>query len=239
MTPAINSAQRIHNAQLGERWLSIRLHDADDETRERALSVAREARGAATEHRAASCELATRLVREAAERLPAITLAPNLADCVDHAAMSVIHLRGAVDRYGTGRREIRGIPSVEEPYRLAGQLTQVACGVLALGLDADAAARVVWRCALDSAPPERIALVRELANGEALTAAALARRSAVPRTTTTEALEELEALGLVAAIRDPEAESSDQRKPVSWRLLQPYAAGLTEAAFAPTTVEVR
>jgi hypothetical protein len=90
----------------------------------------------------------------------------------------------------------------EAPTRLAKQLTQVLRGAMAIGMDHDSALDLTMRCARDSMPPLRLAVLKDVANhpgddGLGSPVMDIRRRLQKPRTTTDRTLQALHILGLL------------------------------------------
>ena len=101
--------------------------------------------------------------------------------------------RSAVERDGYSR-EIELIPEPEAPTRLIIVLAQLLDGLDAIGADRDEAWRVVTRCALDSIPAIRRAVINLLAaNTDGIETTAAAERLGYPTSTTRRTLEDLTA----------------------------------------------
>jgi hypothetical protein len=126
-----------------------------------------------------------------------------------------------VPRNGYGRRDIEGVPVIEEPMRLVQQFGILARGVLALGLPEQAAIAIARRVAVDSMPEARRAVLEALSvahsDGEMLNTAACARAAGLDRKVTKFALEELATIGVVFNDREHE-DSDDHQGIVRWAL---------------------
>ncbi len=204
-TPIIDNYSS-HADALGPRWLYCRI-DAQDtdtkrETGRRALGV-----GQLTQHRRRAAELAEEIVRRA--EAPEI-LDPSVEDALVDAAIVACYGRAAVERDGYGRREINSMAQIEEPPRLTGQLALLARGLLALGLDAEGAASMCRRCALDSIPQARRRALAVLASASA-TVSTVARLAGCHRHVARMALEELDAIGVATGGDDDLAEPGSAR----------------------------
>jgi hypothetical protein len=165
-------------------------------------------------HRKSAREAAANLLTHLG-KLP--ELPGDVADEIEDAALVTAWGRGAVPRNGYGRREIEGVPIVEEPMRLVQQLGGIARGVLALGLPATAASVIASRIALDSMPDARRAVLQVLAAGEVLSTSACARQAKLHRHVARMALEDLAAIRVVANNRQDE-ETDDHEGAVDWAL---------------------
>jgi len=98
----------------------------------------------------------------------------------------------------------------EMPTRLAKQLVQVLRGGCAIGLDRDAALRLALRCARDSMPPLRLAILDDVATHPHSRTRDIRQRLNKPRTTVDRQLQALHMLGVLTCdeIEDPTRERS-------------------------------
>lgn len=208
-----------HADALGSRWLYVRLPEQNTAGKRRASRQAR--RTDLDVRREQARAMATRVVTDARARLDGVTLPDDVADVIEDAALVCAWGRAAVPRNGYGRREIDGPPTVEHPPRLIRQLSTLARGLLALDCTPEHTATLCRRVALDSMPAERFAVLDVLALGaENATTATVGRAARLDRGVTRRALEELEAVGVVTAVRvgqEPDDESPDRRR-CTWRL---------------------
>jgi 5S rRNA maturation endonuclease (ribonuclease M5) len=166
-----------HADQLGPRWIYIRIPERSTDEKRRASQLAR--RSDLSTYRAAARKTVAELLAQLPAELP--ELPDDIADDIEDAALVTAWGRAAVPRNGYGRREIEGIPIVEEPMRLVQQLNGIARRVLALGLPATAAGAIARRIALDSMPEARRAVLQVLATGEVLSTSACARQANLHR----------------------------------------------------------
>lgn len=201
-----------HADQLGARWVYCRIPDRTLAEKRRAAQLAR--RGGLKDLRRRAREDAAAILRDARtpDRLP-----EALMDAIEDAALVTAWGRAAVPRNGYGRREIEGVPIIEEPMRLVQQLGALGGGVLALGLPEAAAIMVTRRIALDSMPAARYGVLRALATGEVMTTSAVARAADLHRHVARFQLEELAAVGVVEHDRT-EDEQDDPTGTVHWHL---------------------
>jgi hypothetical protein len=86
----------------------------------------------------------------------------------------------------------------EAPTRFAKQLGQVMRGAIAIGLDRPAVLRLAIRCARDSMPPLRLAIIDDLAKHPSSTTTDVRKRLEKPRATTDRQLQALHMLGVVS-----------------------------------------
>ncbi|CAG7573205.1 hypothetical protein FB554_1354 [Barrientosiimonas humi] len=96
------------------------------------------------------------------------------------------------------RGDVVNAHAPEAPTRFAKQLGQVMRGAAALGLDRAAALALAIRCARDSMPPLRLAIVDDLAEHPDSTTAEVRKRLAKPRATVDRQLQALHMLGVLA-----------------------------------------
>lgn len=204
-----------HAAELGPRWVQCRLPGRDIEAKRRAAVLARG--GKLGDHRAAGREAAAKLVTDAAGRVDSVAVPEAVAIEIEDAALVTCWGRAAVPRHGYGRRDIDGMPVVEEPPRVVRQLLSLARGLLALGVPEHYATELVRRVALDSMPDARCAVLSALSLGEPLSTAALGRAAGLHRHVARMQAEELEAVGVVLGERHGD-EEEDDRRTVTWQL---------------------
>jgi hypothetical protein len=148
---------------LGPRWVFLRLSDRDLAGKQRMARRAGQ-RLAHREKRAALAEQAASLVTAARTRLPAVTLSAALADAVVDGSVALAYGRAVVPRSGYGRRDVVGLPDIEEPPRVAQAFTLLARGLLAVGLDESTTVGIVLRSAVDSMPRARAKVLTALAD---------------------------------------------------------------------------
>jgi hypothetical protein len=202
-----------HADQLGPRWMQVRIAERATHEKRRAAKLAR--CGDLAAHRKSAREAVAELLAQLPENLP--KLPDDIADEIEDAALVTAWGRGAVPRNGYGRREIEGMPIVEEPMRLVQQLDALARGVLALGLPGEAVSAITRRVALDSMPEARRAVLQVLSTGEVLNTSACARQANLHRHVARMALEDLAAIGVVA--NDRRDEDDDHEGTVNWSLV--------------------
>jgi hypothetical protein len=85
----------------------------------------------------------------------------------------------------------------EAPTRLAKQLTQIMRGAVTIGMDRSAALSLVTRCAKDSMPQLRLAVLLDVASNPDATVIQIRRRLQKPRMTVDRTLQALHMLGLL------------------------------------------
>lgn len=206
-----------HNDALGPRWLYIRLPEATTQARREAAKLSR--RGNLAQVRGDLRDAVNRALTAAWGKMPQ-ELPDNIEDAIVNAALVTCWGRAAVPRHGYGRREIDGVPTIEEPPRLIRQLRGLARGMVALGVDAQRTELAVRRVAADSMPLARRKALEVLADGEPVTTSELARRADLHRHVARRQLEELELIGVAKGVRhglEP-ADDDVDRRPVHWQL---------------------
>ncbi|MEJ7569922.1 MAG: hypothetical protein WKF41_16865 [Gaiellaceae bacterium] len=232
-TPSVD-AYASHSDALGPRWLYLRLPPTDAQQRREASRKARDCGLALAEHRREVRELANKIVGDASSRLKNhATIGELLGDQLDNAALVACLGRANVPRDGYGRREIIGMPTIEEPPRIAGQLDKLARALLALTLDEKDTGALCRRAALDSIPQERLACLDALATGEPLNQSAVARHAACNRNVARRTLEELAAID-VATYIGADRDDDGQRGP--WHLSGENAQLIQAVLAAPRGV---
>jgi hypothetical protein len=239
-TPAIDHYSS-HADALGPRWLYWRLPDRDTNAKTvtgRRAYHASELAG----HRSKVAELARQVITDAIPVASRITLDDAFGDALVDVAVAAGYGRAAVPRSGYGRREIEGMPVVEDPPRLVGQLVLLARGLTALGLDRRKVLGMCTWAALYSMPQQRLAVLQALlqADDGQLAVSEIARRAGCHRQVTRFALEELECVGIT---RGPDHDEDDRTVggfpvPSLWRLDGDNAGLVTsvlKAAYALDT----
>jgi hypothetical protein len=228
-TPAIDDFTS-HADALGPRWVYFRVADV----RTRRASRSRRG-GDLPGKRAQARKLAGEAVRAGRARLPDTELDDELLDLIDDVAEVVRHARGSVPRDGYGRRDIIGLPIIEEPYRLIAQLQQLARALLALGVDADTVQWMTVKTGLDTVPRARLAVLGVLAGGEVCTVAELARAARIgQRKVARFAAEELRSLGLACCPVEDDADVDDESEVTSrrdWQLVGGRIGELTSRVW--------
>ena len=96
----------------------------------------------------------------------------------------------------------------EANTRFPKQLTQIVRGAVAVGMDRNDAMRLAIRCARDSMPPMRLAIIDDLAQNSNSTSTEVSKRLGKPRATVDRQLQALHILG-VAVQREEEEEEGD------------------------------
>ena len=152
---------------------------------------------------------ASALVRAARRIVADVDLDDDMYDQLEDAAMLTCLGRAAVPRHAYGKREIDGIPIIEEPARVTGQIVSLAKSLLALGVSRARALALAGKCALDTVPQARLSVLRHLADGGAMTVSELRRRTGLHRHVARHALEDMEVLDLTGCLRSQQEEDAE------------------------------
>jgi hypothetical protein len=120
----------------------------------------------------------------------------------------------------------------EMPTRFAKQLTQMVRGALAIGVSRPAALRLALRCARDSMPPLRLAIVDDVAAHPGAQTHQVRKRLQKPRATVDRQLQSLHMLGVLTC----EEEESSHRGEAVTRWHYQLAAGITPSVLDPNSV---
>jgi hypothetical protein len=119
----------------------------------------------------------------------------------------------------------------EAPTRFAKQLGQVLRGAVAIGVPRDRALRLAIRCARDSMPPIRLAILDDVATFQQTLTRDVRRRLAKPRTTVDRQLQALHMLGVLAC--EEEDTESFGKAVTLWRYR--LAEGIDPNVLNPNT----
>jgi hypothetical protein len=101
------------------------------------------------------------------------------------------------------RGDVSDAHAPEMPTRFAKQLAQIVRGAVALGVDRGEALRLALRCARDSVPPLRLAIIEDLTEHPGTSTQAVRKRLDKPRATTDRQLQALHMLG-IATVEEQE-----------------------------------
>jgi hypothetical protein len=191
-TPAIDSHHAVIGS-MGERFVMYRLPptDADSQVRRALAHVGREKamRQALGEAVTAALEVAT----------PELLVEPASTDATERLvsiSTLAVRCRSAVER-DSYSREVQLIPEPEAPARLALVLLRLLNGLRAIGVDEGTSWALVTKCALDSMPSLRRAILGALLARDAAAATSeIAERVRYPTNTARRALEDLTAHGI-------------------------------------------
>jgi hypothetical protein len=222
-TPAIDRYAAYTDA-LGPRFLYFRLPAATPDAERKRQRKVRDTGDTLEERRKEARRLAGEIVHQAAQRARSLTLPEPMTEAIFDDAYVTTLGRASVPRYGYGKREIDGLPVIENTPRVTGQLLMLARCALALGLDEPAALELCRRAALDSMPEVRRRALDELAGGEVLTGREVGRRIECQKDVALRALEDLEAVGVVASVQNDDEPEGGFPTPTLWHLSGPAGA---------------
>ncbi len=187
--------------EAGPRWLIYRSKEADSATR---VHGARGALSAAEKKakRARAAGLATEAVRHGRIAFGHMELSDTATGTLGDIAVAVGIMRGNVPRDGYGRREIIGLASTEEPYRLAAQLQLLARAAMAYGYSEERAVGLARTVALGTVPPDRMKALEVLCDGETHNASEIGREKKMHRHVAGRALEDLAQLRITVCTNE-------------------------------------
>lgn len=185
---------RAHDviASMGDRFVLVRVDST--EGRQRAGRQAMRNTGSEVEMR-------THLAEAVGNAIRSVTpdLAPTLTEAETNRLLAAADLvtlcRTGVDYDYRG--EVIDAHAPEMPTRFAKQLAQVLRGAVALGMDRTAALRLALRCARDSMPPLRLAILEDVAANPRARTPDVRRRVNKPRNTVDRQLQALHMLGVL------------------------------------------
>lgn len=204
VTPTIDRHHAVMGA-MGERFVLYRLPEVD------ASQQARQALGHSGREKQMRAELAecVQAILEDAGN-DARPRSEDETERLISLATLTVRARSAVERDGY-TREIELVPGHEAPTRLIVVLDRLLAGLDAIGVQREDGWRTVTKCALDSIPALRLAVLYALTGGQVDTND-VAGTVLHPTQTTRRALEDLVAHGLVSM------ERQGQGKPHLWSL---------------------
>ena len=217
---------RAHSsvAAMGDRFVLLRMNSTEGR-----LSSGRQAianTGSEAEMRADLTRAVKAVLDTASTRT--VILDSRESETLLRAADLVTLARTAVIRDGQGNVSDAHAP--EMPTRFAKQLAQIVRGGIALGMDSRAAMRLAIRCARDSMPPLRLAILTDLAHkGESLVTD-VRKRLDKPHNTVDRELQALHMLGLVTLREEPYYTSKGDER-TRWRYS--LKAGIDTTAVFP------
>jgi hypothetical protein len=191
---AVTTAWDTHHsvvASMGDRFVLVRL----DSTMGR-HAAGRRAIGNTGSESAMRSELAA-AVRAVIDSMSTHAVAPTTdeQETLLAAADLVTLARTAVEYDYRG--DVIDAHAPEMPTRFAKQLTQLLRGGVAIGLDREDALRLALRCARDSMPPLRLAIIEDVAAAPHSTTSEVRKRLDRPRTTVDRQLQALHMLGVL------------------------------------------
>jgi hypothetical protein len=197
VTTAWDSAHQVVST-MGDRFVLVRI-DSTDNRRTAGMQALRN-----VDH---ELTMRTELAEEVGRLLGSVTdgaaveLAEDEMSQLLDLADLVTRARTAVERDYSGDPVFAHAP--EMPTRFAKQLAQIVRGGLALGMARDAATAVAVRCAGDSTPPLRLAVLGDVAGHPMSRTSEVVKRLQLPRRTVDRVLQELHLLGLLFVDQEP------------------------------------
>ena len=217
VTTAWDSAHQVV-ASMGDRFVLLRMDSMIG--RESARKHAMQNTGQEVEMRRELAELVGGVLQHVS-RDP-VKLTTEEADAIGNAADLVTLCRTAVEFDYRGDIIDRHEP--EAPTRFAKQLVQMFRGAVAIGMNRPDALRLALRCARDSMPPLRLAVLEDVAKHPHSRTADVARRLDKPRNTVDRQLQALQMLEVLT--RDDVEDGS--HKVWYWDLREDIDPGVIE-----------
>lgn len=210
-------------ASMGDRFVTLRLDSTDGR-----VAASRQAIRNTGEEEAMREELAAAVsaVVEGIDYDRDVGLTDYEEAALVNAADLVTLARTAVDYDYRG--DVVDAHAPEMPTRFAKQLAQLVRGGLAIGMDRARALRLAIRCARDSMPPLRLAILEDVANHPYSTTYAVRRRINKPRATVDRQLQSLHMLGVLRC------DEEDRGKRTVWHYT--VEDGIDALAIDPRTI---
>ena len=177
-------------AKMGDRFVLVRI----DSTKAR-MAVGRQAISNTGDEKRMRAELAAAVAGVIAGVNPEpITVTDAETDLLLAAANLVTLSRTSVEYDYRG--DVIDAHAPEANTRFPKQLTQIVRGAVAVGMDRNDAMRLAIRCARDSMPPMRLAIIDDLAQNSDSTPTEVRKRLGKPRATVDRQLQALHILGV-------------------------------------------
>lgn len=197
VTTAWDSAHQVVST-MGDRFVLVRLNSAENR-----LAAGRQAMR--------NVDAETDMRKQLSSAVGKLLAKVNRGARIELADVDCEALLGLADLVTRGRtaveRDYQGEPvfahALEMPTRYAKQLVQIVRGGIALGMGRKDAFDVARRCAADSMPPLRLAVLGDVADHPATSTADAVKRLQLPRATVDRVLRELHLLGLLAVTDIP------------------------------------
>jgi hypothetical protein len=200
VTTAWDQAHAVISS-MGDRFVLVRISSADNR-REAGLQALRNV-DREPDMRAELADAVGELIKAADE--PADDLIETELVAVLDRADLVTRARTAVERDYSGNVICAHAP--EMPTSFAKQLAQLMRGGRAVGMTAADAFEMMLRCAADSVPPLRLAVLGDIADNPLSGTSHVGRRLQLPRRTVDRVLQELHLLGLLRIDEEPRGQS--------------------------------
>ena len=212
-------------ASMGDRFVLLRL-----DCTERRQAAGRQAIGNTGSEVQMRAELAEAVAGVIAGMNPDPITVTEGEQAVLLAAADLVTLARTAVEYDY-RGDVIDAHAPEMPTRFAKQLTQIVRGAVSVGMDRGEALRLAIRCARDSMPPLRLAIIDDLAAHPHSSTGEIRRRVDKPRNTVDRQLQALHMLG-VLAVDEVEYGSQDGRS----RWFYSLAAGIDPTTLDPKSV---
>ena len=178
---------------MGDRFVLVRIDSENEEGREESGLQSILNLGSETQMRQDLANAVAGVIAGMTTNPPELDDAERLL--MVRVATLVTKARTAVDFDYRGN--VEGAHAPEAPARFAKQLAQIVRGASAIGAEGERALKLAVRCARDSVPPLRLAILDDLgADHPDSTALRVAERIDKPRTSVDRQLQALHALGL-------------------------------------------
>jgi len=225
VTTAWDAAHAVISS-MGDRFVLVRLDSSTGRQR-----AGRRAIGNAGSERVMRAELADAVAGViAGMNLEPITVTDAETDVLIAAADLVTLARTAVEYDYRG--DVIDAHAPEMPTRFAKQLTQIVRGAVAVGMNRGEALRLAIRCARDSMPPLRLAIIDDLAARPRSTSADVRKRVDKPRNTVDRQMQALHMLGVLTVDEVKYTAGADERT----RWFYSLANGINPGALDPKSV---
>lgn len=189
---------------MGDRFVLVRLTSERDARKSASRQAMRNV-DAETDMRAELAKVVGELLYTV-DAAAVVWLTEAEQDTLLEVADLVTRARTAVERDYSGNP--LWAHALEMPTRFAKQLAQIVRGGIALGKQRDEAVRVALRCAADSVPPLRLAVLADVAAHARTPTADVVKRCQLPRSTVDRTLQELHLLGLLVVGEIPHGQHS-------------------------------
>ena len=180
-------------ATMGDRFVLVRLDSTDTMGRMAAGRRAIDNTGSETQMRAELAQAVAGVL--AGMNTEPITLTDAETDTIMAAANLVTLARTGVEHDYRG--DVIDAHAPEMPTRFGKQLAQIVRGAVGIGMSRPGAMRLAIRCARDSMPPLRLAIIDDLAAHPKSTTTDVRKRLNKPRNTVDRQLQALHMLGVL------------------------------------------
>ncbi len=220
---------RAHDviSSMGDRFVLVRMDSGDGRQAAGRRAIANT--GSEIEMRAELCE--------AVGAVLAAVVPSDAIDLTDGESKRVLAAADIVTRARTGveydyRGDVVDAHMPEMPTRFAKQLAQVIRGAVAIGRTRDDALRLAIRCARDSMPPMRLAIIDDVAAYPVSSLAEIRKRLGKPRATVDR---QCQALDILDVLTSDEEETEWRGRPATvWHYS--LAEGVDPTALDPKSV---